>query len=168
MENKVTNTNDQQVSELVFAWKFPDHIKYHKSAWWYVISAVVLVVAVLLAVYFENILFAVFLVLFYLVSILLDVQGSKMIDFVITPDGVKVDKKFYFYRAFEEFYIVYEDNGIKALYLEFRNQLKGRLVVPFDGQDPVAIRDFLLGFLKEDLEREVEPLSERMRRWFRL
>jgi hypothetical protein len=32
----------------------------------------------------------------------------------------------------------------------------------------VAIREFLLAFLKEDLEREIEPISEKFRRWLKL
>ncbi|MFA5021379.1 MAG: hypothetical protein WC517_04995, partial [Patescibacteria group bacterium] len=58
--------------------------------------------------------------------------------------------------------------GIKNLYVEFKNPLKGRLVIPLDGQDAVAIRDYLLRFLAEDLEREAEPISEQLRRFLKL
>jgi hypothetical protein len=164
----------EQLAEVVFAWKAPTDVRYKKNVWWYVISFIVLVLLVWWSIaegrWFgdKNYIFAVFLVLFYLVVLIDDFREPEEAEFVVTPDGVKWGDKFYYYKELSEFFIIYRENGIKNLYIDFTNPLKGRIIVSVDGQDAVSIREYLLNFLKEDLDREVEPLSERIRRWLRL
>ena len=68
----------------------------------------------------------------------------------------------------DSFFIIYQDVGLKNLYFDFKNPLRGRLVIDLDGLDAVKIREYLLQFLKEDLGREAEPLSEQLRRFLRI
>ncbi len=162
------NNNERKLSQIVYSWDYPEYIKYRKDVWWYVISLLVLVGAVTWCFLASNPLFAIFLILFYLVTLLHENRNPEVIDFVITSEGIKAGRNFHYFREIDHFFIVYEELGIKNLYLQFRNPLKGRLVVPLDGQDAVNIRRFLLKYLKEDLEREIEPISDRLRRWMRL
>jgi hypothetical protein len=157
-----------QVSEKVFSWQHQDYQNYQKDKRWYIISAVIVVLMVIWAVWDKNYLFGVFLIMFYLVVILYENRPPEIVDFTITPLGIKTGQKFFYWRQIDHFYIIYRAAGIKNLYLEFKNPLNGRLVIPLDGQNAVAIRDYLLRFLKEDLEREAEPLSEQLRRFLRL
>jgi len=165
MQNTKEN---QQLSEVIFSWQCHDYIKYKKNVVWYLVSFLVIIAMVGWAIYTVNYLFAIFLVLFYLVVIMFDFKEPELVDCVITPDGLKHGPKFFFYKDIDNFFIIYQDHGIKNLYIDFKNPLKGRLTVELDGLDAIAIREFLLQFLKEDLEREAEPLSERLRRWLRI
>lgn len=164
----------EKLSQVIFSWEHPAYIRYPKDRRWYIVSAVVLAALVIWSVlpgkWFGdgNYLFAVFLVLFYLTILMFEYRPVEVIKTIVTPDGIKYGHHFHFYPVFHSFYIIYQDQGVKALYLEFRNPLRGRLVVPLDGQDPVAIRQYLLGFVTEDLEREAEPLTERLRRRLKL
>lgn len=158
----------QQLSEVIFSWKCHDYIKYQKNKIWYLVSLIIVAAMVAWAIYTVNYLFATFLVLFYLVVIMYEFKEPEVVDCVITPDGIKHGKKFFFYKTIDNFFIIYQDQGIKNLYVDFKNPLKGRLIVDLDGLDAVGIREYLLQFLKEDLEREVEPLSERLRRLLRI
>ncbi len=158
----------QQLSEVIFSWKCHDYIKYQKSKIWYLVSLIIVAAMVAWAIYTVNYLFAVFLVLFYLVVIMYEFKEPEVIDCVITPDGIKHGSKFFFYKTIDNFFIIYQDQGIKNLYVDFKNPLKGRLIVDLDGLDAIGIREYLLQFLKEDLEREAEPLSERLRRLLRI
>jgi hypothetical protein len=166
--------SEQKLSEVIFSWQQPEYLKYKKNIWWYVASAAVLALLVLWAVadgrWFggRNYLFAIFLILFYLLILLYEIREPEIVDFFITPDGIKFGRKFYPYNELENFFIIYEDRGIKNLYIDFKNPLKGRLIGSLENQDAVAIREFLLAFLKEDLEREIEPISEKFRRWLKL
>ena len=168
MEADNQQTNQPQMIEAAFSWRHQDFVRYHKNVWWYVISLIILGLFVWWCIATRNFLFAIFLVLFYLVTLLYDNRNPEIIDFAITPDGIKTGKTFHYFKEVTHFFVVYQERGVKNLYFEFRNPLKGRLVVPLDGQNAVAIREFLLGYLKEDLEREAEPLSSRLRRWLRL
>ena len=160
--------NQNKLSQVVFSWPCPEYVKYPKNIRWYLISLLVLALAIWWTIHDSNYLFLIFLVLFYLIVIMYESREPRMIDVFITADGIKFGRNFYEYKLIEDFFIIYQEAGMKNLYLDFKNPLRGRLVVPVDGQDAVAIREFLLGYLKEDLEREAEPLSERFRRWLKI
>ena len=168
MPDNQTNDSQAQVSQVVFSWSHQDYVLYHKDIRWYVFSIIILVSAVAWSFWQQNYLFGVFLIMFYLVVLLYENRPPETIDFVITPIGIKTGKKFYYWRLIDHFFIIYRAQGIKNLYIEFKNPLSGRLVIPLDGQNAVAIRDYLLKFLKEDLEREAEPISEQLRRMLKL
>jgi len=168
MDDNNQSTGQPQLTEAAFQWQHQDFIRYHKNVWWYLISMVVLGILVWWSIITGNFLFAIFLVLFYLVTLLYDNRRPEMIEFAITADGIKTGKTFHYFKEIAHFFVIYQEPGAKGLYFEFRNPLKGRLAIPLDGQNAVAIRDFLIKYLKEDLEREAEPLSSRLRRWLRL
>jgi len=155
-------------SEKVFAWQHDNYVYYPKNRNWYIVSFLVLIFAVAWTIWVENYFFGAFLVLFYFLIILLDHRPPEAVEFVITPAGIKSGNNFYFWREISDFYIVYQPGGLKNLYFEFNNILNGRLVIPLNDQDPIAIRNFLLKYIKEDFDREVEPISERLRRYLKL
>ncbi|MFA6422713.1 MAG: hypothetical protein WCV92_04930 [Candidatus Buchananbacteria bacterium] len=168
MEQEAKNNLPQQVSEVKFSWRYQEYFRHEKTVAWYVVSLILLVLAVVWCYFDNNITFGMFLILFYLVVLLYNNLNSEIVAFTITADGIRIGKKYHFFREFDYFFIVYEEVGIKNLYLQFRNPLKGRLAVPLDGQDALEIRKFLLKYLREDLEREAEPISDRLRRWLKL
>ena len=159
---------------MAFAWQVAEDIKYKKGLWWYAVSLIVLAILIWWSVsegkWFgnQNYIFVVFLILFYLVILLFEYKQPALVDFVITPDGVKWGKRFYYYKEFENFYIVYQEAGVKNIYFEFINPFRGRLIISLDDQDAVAIREYLLSRLNEDLDREAEPFSEQLRRWLKM
>jgi len=168
MPDNETNNSDVQVSQAIFSWRHPDFAPYPKDRKWYMISIILLLVSVAWSFWQQNYLFGVFLIMFYMVVLLYENRPPEMIDCVITPIGVKIGSKFYYWRQIDHFFMIYRAQGIKNLYVEFKNPLNGRLIIPLDGQDAVAIRDYLLRFVREDLEREAEPLSEQLRRFLKL
>src|SRR3989344_9307445 len=89
---------NQQLSEIIFSWKCHEYVKYKKNFWWYVISLVVLVVAVAWSIYTLNYLFAVFLALFYLVVLMYEFREPALVDCIITPDGIKHGNNFFFFK----------------------------------------------------------------------
>jgi len=157
-----------QVSQVVFSWQHPDYVRYHKDARWYAVSVALLLVAVIWSFWQQNYLFGIFLIMFYMVVLLYENRLPETVDFIITPLGIKSGSRFYYWRQISHFFIIYRAQGLKNLFIEFKNPLSGRLVIPLDGQNAVAIREYLLKFLDEDLEREAEPISEQLRRLLKL
>ena len=168
MQQEEKDNLSKQISEVKFSWNYQEYVKYEKNITWYVVSLILMALAMAWCFYDKNIPFALFLILFYLTILLYNNMRPEVVPFAVLIDGIKVGKKFYLFREFDHFFIIYEDVGIKNLYLQFRNPFRGRLTVPLDGQNAVEIRRFLLKYLKEDLDREGEPISERLRRWLRL
>lgn len=168
MPSNQTNDSQAQVSQVVFSWQHTDYVPYQKDKRWYISSVILLLLAVAWSFWQQNYLFGIFLIMFYMVVLLYENRQPEIIDFFITPLGVKSGDKFYYWRSIAHFYIVYRAQGVKNLYLEAKNPLMGRLIIPLENQNAVAIRDYLLKFLPEDLEREAEPLSEQLRRFLKL
>lgn len=168
MPDNESNNSSAQISQVIFSWRHVDHVAYDKDKKWYLISLIILAVSVAWTFWAQNYLFGVFLIMFYLVVLLYENRPPEMIDFVITPLGLKSGNNFYYWRQIDHFFIVYRAQGIKNLYVEFKNPLSGRLVIPLDSQNAVAVREYLLKFVNEDLEREAEPISEQLRRLLKL
>ncbi len=168
MPDNEKNDYSARMSQVVFSWQHQDYVPYQKDKKWYLISLAILAVVVAWSFWQQNYLFGIFLIMFYMVVLLFENQRPEMVDFVITPVGLKSGQRFYQWRLIDHFYIIYRAQGVKNLYVEFKNQLRGRLVIPLDNQDAVAVREYLLKFLTEDLEREAEPISEQLRRFLKL
>ena len=64
--------------------------------------------------------------------------------------------------------MIYEPPEVKNLYIEFKNVLRPRLGIPLQNEKPLEIRDLLLKHLPENKEREHEPISDGLSRFFKL
>jgi hypothetical protein len=92
-----------------------------------------------------------------------------LINIVLNDEGIVVGRKFYDYDELKNFSVLYKPKqGVRNLYFEFKNGLKHRLSIGLDGMDPIVIRDYLLRYLHEDLERTDLPLSESLARLLKL
>lgn len=166
--NKQKENENQEIREAIFLWQAPEAQKYKKNGWWYVISLIVLAGLLWWSINDQNFLFAVFLVLFYLIILLLDIRPINNIEYALTKDGIKVGNNFHLFSEFNHFYIINKNNQTRNLYLEFNNPIKGRIIAPLADQNSDAIGEYLLNFLDIDTDRADEPLSERIRRWLHL
>ena len=98
-----------------------------------------------------------------------DGQEPEKVKISITDEGVGVGKKFYDYDDLKDFSIIYKPKyGVKNLYFEFKFWIRPRLTIPLQDMNPLIIRDILLKYLTEDLERTDQPLSEALGKLFKL
>ncbi len=157
-------------------WNVSEFEKHERSRGWYIGAISVAAVLFLLSIItpnflFEtpNFLFAVIVVISVFLYILNDDGHSTRVNISITDEGVVVGRKFYDYDEIRNFSIVYKPNlEIKNLYFEFNNSMKHRLSIPLENINPLPLRDFLLRYIPEDLERTDIPLSEKLAKFFKL
>lgn len=96
-------------------------------------------------------------------------QDPLVLVFTLDPEGVSLGKKFYDYSEFKHFSVIYKPSlEIKQLYLEFKNPITPRLSIPLRRMDALTVRNFLVRFLEEDLERTLPPLSEQLTKVLKL
>lgn len=151
------------VGKVVINWTVPEFEKVKRSKKWYIIAAIVILVFMGYAIYTANYLFALIIILSIAVFYLNDIQNPSRVEVAITSDGVVVGNKFYNYDGMKNFAIVYKPNeNIKQLYFEFKSAIKQRLSIPLENANPLIIRENLLKYLEEDLERTDPPLSENL------
>lgn len=153
----------------IAGWSIPEYDKHKRERNWYIISAVVGLLFLVYSFFSGNFLFAAIIIIGALVIMIHDGQEPLAINFVITDEGLIVGKNFYNYDVLKDFSIVYKPReNIKNLYFEYRNVLRPRLSIPLKDMNPLLIRENLLKYLPEDLERTDQPLSEALAKMFKL
>ncbi len=153
----------------IMGWKIPEYDKHERTKNWYMAAAIIGALLVVYSFFSGNFLFAAIIIIGAFVIIMHDGREPVKIDFAITDEGLVVGKNFYDYDVLKDFSLVYKPNqNIKNLYFEFKNVIKPRLSIPLDNHNPLPIRENLLKYLPEDLERTDQPLSEALAKMFKL
>lgn len=166
------NMEEQQTVNYgreIVGWEIPEYDRHERSKNWYVMASIIAIALLIYAFFTANFLFAVIIIIGALVIIMHDGQEPDLVGVVLTTEGIVVGSRFYDYEELNNFAIVYRPNyGVKKLYFEFKNPVKPRLSIPLINMNPLPIRENLLKYLPEDLERTNEPLSEGLAKLFKL
>ena len=153
----------------IMGWRVPEYDKHKREQGWYLMATIVAALLVIYAFMSGNFLFAAIVIIGALIIIIHDGQEPMKVDFSITDQGIVVGKKSYDYDVIKDFSIVYKPHQqIKNLYFEFKNAVRPRLSIPLNNNNPLPIRQNLLKYLPEDLERTDQPLSEALAKIFKL
>lgn len=145
----------------IIGWEIPEYDKHDRSKSWYIIATIAVIALLAYSFLTANFLFAVIIIVASLVIVIHDGREPDMVYFSITDEGVIIGRKFYDFDDIKDFAIVYKPKqGIKNLYFEFKSAVKHRLSIPLQDLNPLPIRDNLLRFLKEDLDRTDQSTSE--------
>ena len=161
---KTTEYGEESIS-----WHIPEYDKHERARGWYVISALVGILLIIYSFLSGNFLFAAIVIIGALVIIIHDGQEPLAVYFSLTDQGVVVGRSFYDYDVLKNFSIIYKPHEqVKNLYFEFKNVFKPRLSIPLNNLNPLPIRENLLKYLPEDLDRTNQPLSEVLAKLFKL
>ena len=161
--------NQINYGKEIMSWLVPEHEKHERSTSWYVIAGIVAIALLIYCFFTANFLFAVIIIVAALVIILHHGREPERVKFGITDEGIVIGRKFYDYDEIKDFAIVYKPRiEVKRLYFEFKNALRHRLSIPLENMNPLTVRETLLKYLKEDLERTDQPLSEGLAKLFKL
>jgi hypothetical protein len=153
----------------VISWHIPEYITHERSKKWYIVAGVVAFAFLVYSFFSHNFLFAVIVIIAVLLYVLNHGNEPMRVGVSLTDEGVVIGRKFYEYDDLKDFSVLYKPKlGIKNLYFEFKNGLRHRLSIPLEDMDPILVREFLLKYLHEDLERTDMPLSESLTRLFKL
>ena len=156
-------------AEHYLKWKVPEYDLYDKTRTWYLVITLVGAGLIIYSFFTSNFLFAVIVIIIAFILILRDAQLPDNLIVTITHEGFWIGRKLYEFDDIQNFSIVYKPRiGIKKLYLEFKNPLQHRLMLPIGDTNPLIIREILLKFISEDFERSDETVSEGLAKLFRL
>jgi len=166
------NTIDSSVQaqdhgQVFFEWSFPEFAVNQRSKSWYFWAGLIAGAFFLYSVIVANYLFAVF-ILITAGIILMFHRSDNQVDFKIAEDGILVNNKFFDYKILDHFFVIYDPPHVKTLYFEPKSYFNPRIPIPLEDQDPVAIRETLLEYLREELDREDEPVTDQIGKIFKL
>lgn len=154
--------------KVLISWKFPEFIKYEKSARWYLIAAVVTALFLLYAVLTFNFLFAVIVIMVVMIILMRENKEPRKINFAITEMGIMMSRDFFPFRDIKNFSIIYDPPQVKVLYLEFKSKLRPRFSAPLEDKNPNEVRKILKENIDEDLDRTGESISDSIGRWLKI
>lgn len=167
-ETMLSDTEDALGFEIV-SWETPEYQRHDRPAWWYAIYALVAIGLVIVALVTDNFLFAIIIVITSFVIVLHDARTPQPVLISLTSEGLIVGNRFYDYDEIKDFAIVYKPTqNLKRLYFQFKSVRKHRLSLALHDTNPLFVRENLLKYIPEDLERTDEPLSEFLSRVLRI
>ncbi len=153
----------------IISWQVPEYDRHERTKLWYIIAIIITLLLLLFSLFTANFLFAVIIIIAALVIILHDGREPEKVKVSLTDEGIVVGRKFYDYDEIKNFSIVYKPRQeVKNLYFEFKSAVKHRLSIPLENMNPLSIRENLLKYLREDLDRTDQPLSEGLAKLFKL
>lgn len=153
---------------ILASWNIPEFEKYDRSIFWYVSFGLLGFFCLIYGLWTANFLFVLIIIIAAFIIYIQEKTEAAQIKCLITSKGVKLGAKFYLYGDIKQFWIIYDPPAVKKLYFSFRNILSPHLVISLKSQNPIKIREILLQFLEEDLEKEKEPFSESFSRWAKI
>lgn len=156
------------IGEILHEWTIQEYEKHERGAPWYVIMVLLGLGLVAYALFTGNFLFALIIILFAIILFLQSHQEPAQVRFQITDLGVVVGGRFYPYSELEEFYLIYNPPEVKTLFLRPKSALRPLLRIPLLDKNPIEVKHALREFLPENLEKEEEPLSDKIARNWRI
>jgi len=141
--------------ETILEWHSPEHHFDKKTNDWYWILGVIVLGAAVLAFYFNNFLFGIFIIIAGLTVGMLSYKETKVVQIKITPKGIVLGKYLHPWLSYKSFWIEDEHiHGVRIL-LNPTNSFLPLVVIPVDEQtDLNNLREILMEFLEEEFLAE--------------
>jgi len=149
-------------------WEVDEYPMHQRSKLWYILASVIGVALIVYAVATANFLFAVIILMVGVITLLSSFVPPDRVPVVITNTGVVVSDMYYDFQAIRDFSIAYDPPHVKNLYFEFHSAWQPLLTVPLEDIDPNEVRDLLLPYCLENLQRVEENLTDVLRRLYKL
>lgn len=161
MPEAFKDKEEADFGQELMVWRIPARESYSRGQWWYIITGAALLAMVVYGIWVSNYLFVIIIVLFVAINVVNYFRPAEEIDFIITSEGVIIGNSFYDYDEIRNFSVIYKPReDLKALYLEFGSIMRPRLTIPLKDENPLQVRDHLLKYLKENLDRTDEPNTD--------
>ncbi|MDD4290618.1 MAG: hypothetical protein PHH83_05130 [Patescibacteria group bacterium] len=164
MEDK----NQIERGNNLLSWHFPEFETYERTTTWYIIFFITVGLLMTYAIASLSFLFAVIILMSTIIILLWHRKEPAELDINIVEAGIEIGNKFYMYKEIKSFFIIYEPPQVTTLFILLKNRAKPRISVPLNGQNPIKVRDLLLNFIEEDVDKNDEPASDYLIRALKL
>jgi hypothetical protein len=151
-------------SKELMGWNYPEFDNTARSNAWYLWYGIIASFFIVLGVLTDNFLFSIIIILATLIVFLRNWRRPGQIHFAVLPQGIQVGRTLYPMKDIKEFWIVYQPQVVEMLYFEFNSAWRPLLAIPLQGNNPLQIRELLLEYLPENLEKDEEPTADAIAR----
>lgn len=172
MSEEQKNTSNEptgiDAGEELYAWETWDKPPLPRSKWWYISAGVIAIGLVIYAVLTANYLFGLIILMIGITMLVIGMKEPRRVPVHITNLGVVFADEFYPFKDMKDFSIVYDPPEVKALYIDFKRITHPLVSIDLDEANPNAVRELLLQFVMENMDREEEHFSDVLRRVYKL
>jgi hypothetical protein len=158
MEEQESNQSSRP--QILLEWSYPEYTLHHRSHSWYFWYGIIAAALIVLSLFSDNYLFAVIIILSSIILFLQNWEHPKTMDLQLRTDGLYLGEKLYSYRDIAEFWIAYDPPHVSKVYLAFESTIVPMQGIPLGETNPLQVREILLKFVPENLDREDEPGSD--------
>ena len=163
--------------DVLAHWRAPEHETYERDKKWYIYITLFLTAIIGYAIYTNGIIMAITFILIGVVGYIHINKEPRVLDFVITPEGILAGRDLYEFDNLVSFWIFYEPDpprlagdtrrreagGKKAISLHTKSRLVPYVHIPIHEEDPVEIREILMKFIPEIKQEEgIVEIAERI------
>ncbi len=150
----------------ILRWRAPDYYTFERSPYWSLVVGLVSMVLSLILIYTGNFFPVIIIILAVIVTFQLSHEKPKTHEFAIDESGMLQRENYVPFYELKSFWIA--QHGQKSiLYIEPVGFFKSPIAIPLGTQSSTEVRNYLLRYLPEKLERG-ELISEKLIRVFRL
>lgn len=150
-EYKTNNSEylDEHEEDIIVRWRGPEYEIYEKSNRWYAGASVVLIVIIVYAIFVNNPLMVIIIVLVSFIGYSYLKTPPRVTDFALTYEGIIVGNKIYRYNDIDSFWIFYEPPHTRIISLQINGTFAPYVHIPLHQLDPVDVRAALINFIEE-------------------
>lgn len=137
-------------------WETLNHIKEEKSSDWFWIVGIVAIAGAVLAIFFNNVLLGLLILLSAFASFMFVNTPPKIERYELNRKGVVIGEDLYPYNSLESFYVVDEDGYERdRILIKSRKFFMSLIIIPLGNEVTVdEVYDFLIEYLDEEEMRE--------------
>ncbi len=146
------------------AWDFP---RTERSKRWYIIASILGLFLILYALFTNNFIFGVIILMFAVIMLMQDLKKPARLAVHVTTKGLVFGNEFYKFEDIRDFSLTYDPPHINTLYVTFHGGLNPMISIGLEDLNPNEIRQLLLPFIFENLEREGESLTDVLHRVYK-
>ncbi|NQV13227.1 MAG: hypothetical protein HQ530_02895 [Parcubacteria group bacterium] len=149
---------------ILFHWQTQEFQKYNFESSKLLLLIVGGIALLIYAFLTANYLFMVFVIMTAVVIYIFDKKEPAAIDVSITKEGILIGEKLLTYEEdLKSFWVLYNPPEVKTLNFDRQQMMFPNISLQLEDENPLKIREALLRYLPEDMEKE-EHFSEKAAR----
>lgn len=147
-----------------YSWMFREFEEYQRGTLWYVLAGVVVGLFLLWGWWEKNFLFLFLLGITVIILFLKHLYSPEEVTCTLDEKGIKIGSKNYLFGEIDFFWVVEHIGDHHILYIHEKRGWRNTLPIPIHHDNPTEIREFLRQYLREDTDRNHEPLWDTIAR----
>jgi hypothetical protein len=154
--------------EPLLSWTFPEFTRHDRGRGWYIGFFLTILTLLTIGFFTTNYTFMAVILMGSFVLLLRLRRQPPDVQIDITEKGITVGGRSYEWSELKDFWIMYKPPEVKQLYFSFKRTIRPDMNIGLVHQNPLKVREVLREYLLENIEREEEPASEVLTRYFKL